>query len=79
MPLITVPYLTARLPDRHSKHVLYRSPPARSVAPAGEADPPYGVRVAMGVNATCHQHFFCMRLDPAIDDEQGGRCGGRGT
>lgn len=44
-----------------------------SVAPAGEADPMYGVRVAPGVNATCHQHFFCMRLDPAIDDEQGGR------
>lgn len=38
----------------------------------------YGVRVAPGVNATCHQHFFCMRLDPAIDDEQGGRCGGWG-
>ncbi|GLI66897.1 hypothetical protein VaNZ11_010924 [Volvox africanus] len=44
-----------------------------SVAPHGEDDPPFGVRVAPGVNATVHQHFFCMRLDPAVDDMYGGR------
>ncbi|KAG2486353.1 hypothetical protein HYH03_014934 [Edaphochlamys debaryana] len=44
-----------------------------SVARDGEPDPPYGVRVAPGVNATVHQHFFCMRLDPAIDDAEGGK------
>jgi len=44
-----------------------------SVAPLGEAAPAHGVRVSPGVNATVHQHFFCMRLDPAIDDEEGGR------
>ncbi|GFR44735.1 hypothetical protein Agub_g6063 [Astrephomene gubernaculifera] len=44
-----------------------------SIAPAGESDPPFGVRVSPGVNATVHQHFFCMRLDLAIDDEEGGR------
>ncbi|KAG2422471.1 hypothetical protein HXX76_015995 [Chlamydomonas incerta] len=46
-----------------------------SVCPDGEpaAAAPFGVRVAPGVNATVHQHFFCMRLDPAIDDEEGGR------
>nr|WHU50174.1 copper amine oxidase [Chlamydomonas reinhardtii] len=46
-----------------------------SVCPEGEAAAaaPFGVRVAPGVNATVHQHFFCMRLDPAIDDTEGGR------
>ncbi|PNH03386.1 Primary amine oxidase, partial [Tetrabaena socialis] len=44
-----------------------------SAAPAGETDPAFGVRVAPGVHATVHQHFFGMRLDPAIDDEAGGK------
>jgi Cu2+-containing amine oxidase len=31
------------------------------------------VRVAPGVNATVHQHMFCVRIDPAIDDQAGGK------
>mmetsp|Transcript_39335 Transcript_39335/g.87541 ORF Transcript_39335/g.87541 Transcript_39335/m.87541 type:complete len:691 (-) Transcript_39335:902-2974(-) len=44
-----------------------------SIAPVGEDRPSFGVRVAPGVNATVHQHFFCMRIDPAVDDPHGGR------
>ena len=44
-----------------------------SLAPSGEIDPPFGVRVAPGVNATVHQHFFCVRIDPAVDDALGGK------
>ncbi len=28
----------------------------------------YGTMVSPGVMAPCHQHIFCLRLDPAIDD-----------
>lgn len=44
-----------------------------SAAPLDEEQPAFGVRVAPGVNATAHQHFFCMRIDPAVDDAWGGR------
>ncbi|GAX75117.1 hypothetical protein CEUSTIGMA_g2561.t1 [Chlamydomonas eustigma] len=44
-----------------------------SVAPDGESSPTFGIRVAPGVNATVHQHFFCVRIDPAVDDPLGGR------
>jgi primary-amine oxidase len=26
-----------------------------------------------GVLASNHQHLFCVRIDPAVDDEQGGK------
>jgi primary-amine oxidase len=35
--------------------------------------PDYGVLVAEGVNAQYHQHMFCARIDPAVDDEDGGK------
>lgn len=35
--------------------------------------PSYGTLVAPGVLASNHQHFFCIRMDPAIDDPNGGR------
>jgi len=44
-----------------------------SIAPLGEVLPTHGIRVAPGVNAHAHQHMFCARLDPAIDDPEGGR------
>eukprot|EP00803_Ostreobium_quekettii_P010562 evm.model.scf_1177.3 EVM.evm.TU.scf_1177.3 scf_1177:31016-41785(+) len=40
----------------------------------GEAEPGHGTMVAPGVNAQCHQHMFCARLDFAVDDG----CGGKG-
>mmetsp|Transcript_22578 Transcript_22578/g.38518 ORF Transcript_22578/g.38518 Transcript_22578/m.38518 type:complete len:752 (-) Transcript_22578:1328-3583(-) len=44
-----------------------------SIAPVGEHVPAHGVRLGPGVNATLHQHMFCARLDPAIDDLEGGK------
>lgn len=35
--------------------------------------PSFGVLVSPGVMATVHQHFFCVRIDPAVDDNEGGR------
>ena len=35
-----------------------------------EHDLSYGIMVSPGVMAPCHQHIFCLRLDPAIDDYQ---------
>lgn len=35
--------------------------------------PEYGTLVAPGVNAAWHQHLFSLRLDPAIDDDNGGK------
>ncbi|KAI8475788.1 MAG: copper amine oxidase [Monoraphidium minutum] len=34
---------------------------------------PFGVDVAPGVIATNHQHLFCVRLDPSLDCNEGGR------
>ncbi|KAK9825988.1 hypothetical protein WJX74_003459 [Apatococcus lobatus] len=34
--------------------------------------PTHGTLVAPGLNAQIHQHFFCTRLDMAIDDPHGG-------
>lgn len=39
----------------------------------GEAHPQHGTLVGPGVNAQHHQHMFLARIDPAIDDGQGGR------
>ncbi|KAI3429769.1 hypothetical protein D9Q98_010082 [Chlorella vulgaris] len=36
------------------------------------AAPDWGTLVAPGVNAQYHQHMFSMRIDPAVDDAQGG-------
>lgn len=44
-----------------------------SMAPPGEVRPTFGVRVAPNVNATVHQHFFCVRIDPSVDDPEGGK------
>jgi hypothetical protein len=44
-----------------------------SVQYAGEGRPEHGVLVAPGVAASNHQHFFCFRIDPAVDDPNGGR------
>lgn len=34
--------------------------------------PTHGTLVAPGLNAQIHQHFFCTRLDMAVDDPHGG-------
>jgi len=34
--------------------------------------PEHGTLLAPGLNAQHHQHFFCARLDPAVDDPAGG-------
>lgn len=39
----------------------------------GEARPEYGTLVAPAVNAQLHQHMFCVRIDPAVDDPEGGK------
>jgi primary-amine oxidase len=35
--------------------------------------PKYGTMVAEGVAAQFHQHLFCVRIDPAVDDIEGGK------
>ncbi|BDA42557.1 Primary amine oxidase [Coccomyxa sp. Obi] len=35
--------------------------------------PTHGTLLAPGLNAQVHQHFFCTRLDMAVDDPHGGR------
>lgn len=35
--------------------------------------PEHGTLVGEGINAQHHQHMFCARLDPAVDDPQGGK------
>jgi len=35
--------------------------------------PESGTLVAPGVNAQHHQHMFAVRIDPAIDDAEGGK------
>jgi primary-amine oxidase len=44
-----------------------------SVTELTTKDLPFGITVAPGVVASNHQHLFCMRIDPAVDDDQGGR------
>jgi Cu2+-containing amine oxidase len=44
-----------------------------SVTDLTNKDLPFGITVAPGVVASNHQHLFCMRIDPAVDDEQGGK------
>lgn len=44
-----------------------------SVQYQGEGKPDNGVLVAPGVTASNHQHFFCFRIDPAVDDPEGGK------
>ncbi len=39
----------------------------------GEEAPQYGTLVAPGVNAQNHQHMFCARIDPSVDDPEGGK------
>ena len=34
--------------------------------------PTHGTLLAPGLNAQVHQHFFCARLDMAVDDPNGG-------
>jgi Cu2+-containing amine oxidase len=40
---------------------------------AAGGEPQHGVLVAPGVVAHHHQHFFCVRMDMALDDPEGGR------
>lgn len=35
-------------------------------------EPTHGTLLAPGLNAQVHQHFFCARLDMAVDDPSGG-------
>lgn len=44
-----------------------------SVHPVDDKSFPFGVVVAPGVVAANHQHLFCVRIDPAIDDPNGGK------
>lgn len=41
--------------------------------PGRSIKPEYGTLVGENVVGSNHQHFFCMRLDPAIDDDNGGK------
>lgn len=44
-----------------------------SIMSEGEGlKPTNGSLMSPGLNAQIHQHFFCVRIDPAIDCEQGG-------
>ncbi|KAG1669432.1 hypothetical protein FOA52_004065 [Chlamydomonas sp. UWO 241] len=38
----------------------------------GETKSVHGTIVGPGINAQHHQHMFCARIDPAIDDDAGG-------
>lgn len=51
--------------------LLSTSLPAADEAARGY--PTHGTLVEAGVNAQHHQHFFCARLDFAVDDPDGGR------
>ena len=48
---------------------------AAAAAAAGTrgTSPAYGTLVSPGVIAANHQHLFCVRLDPSVDDARGGR------
>ncbi len=44
-----------------------------SVMSEGEGmDPTHGTLIAPHLNAQLHQHYFCVRLDMAVDDPDGG-------
>jgi primary-amine oxidase len=43
------------------------------LSPDERSSSSHGTMVAPGVNAAAHQHLFSARLDPAVDDDQGGR------
>ena len=43
------------------------------LSPGEEGSSEYATMVAEGVAAQFHQHLFCVRLDPAVDDVQGGK------
>ena len=43
-----------------------------SILSEGEAAPTNGTLLSPGLNAQIHQHFFCTRIDMAVDDEHGG-------
>lgn len=71
----------AVLPIRQGLAFLLAAPPAHPPRPtatcrlcAGEdpAAPAWGTLVAPGVNAQFHQHMFSIRIDPAVDDGDGG-------
>ena len=35
-------------------------------------DPTHGTLIGPHLNAQLHQHYFCVRLDMAVDDPDGG-------
>lgn len=44
-----------------------------SILSQGEGPvPEHGTIMSPGINAQIHQHFFCYRMDPAVDCENGG-------
>ena len=44
-----------------------------SILSEGEGDlPTNGTLLSPGLNGQIHQHFFCVRMDPAMDDPNGG-------
>lgn len=57
----------AKLTGIVSTHALF----PEEVAAGGQ--PQWGTRLAPGVNAHVHQHFFMVRLDPTIDCPDGGK------
>eukprot|EP00775_Hariotina_reticulata_P002821 gene2821-3114_t len=44
-----------------------------SVTSLDDKDLPFGITVAPGVVASNHQHLFCVRIDPSVDDDNGGK------
>ena len=45
-----------------------------SILSEGEGPlPEHGTLMSPGLNAQIHQHFFCVRMDPAVDCEEGGK------
>eukprot|EP00879_Flechtneria_rotunda_P011264 GHRR01011766.1.p1 GENE.GHRR01011766.1~~GHRR01011766.1.p1 ORF type:complete len:590 (+),score=170.84 GHRR01011766.1:1269-3038(+) len=44
-----------------------------SVTNLSERNVPFGISVAPGVVASNHQHLFSVRIDPAVDDYNGGK------
>lgn len=44
-----------------------------ALSPGEEGGSAYATMVAPGVAAQFHQHLFCVRLDPAVDDTDGGK------
>lgn len=56
------------MPLTHMHDALTHTPPGEP-----RHAPEQGVLVGPGVNAQHHQHMFCARIDPAVDDEEGGK------